>query len=440
LSATKSITADIINIKTLTIGSPQYITAATGVINSSVSVTRLSPGLNLTQAVTIANGTADGFVKVIEIIDSVATSISISGANLHSTISFTTDVGVGGQGAILVWDNDSEFWIVTALNNGAGGSSGGQVNSITAGSYIGVDSTDPVNPTVNLDLPDCDTTGKVLSSTTAGVLSWVAQGSGMATNDGTGTGNTTLQSLVITNVVASPTGLTINSNFGLNKPAFKVVNYNNDRVFMAIGGVANNLTTTSFNDDQIRMQYDNALWSTYGFGSLKTGTDYYYSIAGQTAPVVVKSNSSQSGTPFPVVNASTSATWNVVQWTTTETVGGNALNTSTSGGNLYINFENKNIKITWSSTVYNSQMSQTRLRLNNTTVATGNNVIEGASNATSVSTGSWVGTPANDDIFKLEHYTQQGDADGMGGSGYAGEDKTNAFIVIEDIGGRALNP
>jgi hypothetical protein len=208
---------------------------------------------------------------------------------------------------------------------------------------------------------------------------------------------------------------------------------------MAIGGVADNLTTTSFNDDQIRMRYDNALWSTYGFGSLKTGTGYYYSIAGQTAPVVVKSNSSQSGTPFPVVNASTSATWNVVQWTTTETVGGNALNTSTSGGDLYTNFENKNIKITWSSTVFNSQLSQTRLRQNSTTVSTGN-VIENSNNHTFVSTGVWVGTPAYGDIFKLEHYTQQGDPDGMGGVGYAGEDKTNAFIIIEDIGGRALNP
>ena len=177
LSATKSISADILNIKTLTIGSPQYITASTGVINSSVTVTKLSPGLNLTQAVTIANGTVDGFVKVIEIIDSVATSIVITGANLHSTISFTTNVGVGGQGAVLIWDNDSEFWIVSALNNGAsGGGGGGQVNSITAGSYIGVDATDPVNPTVNLALPTCDTDGKVLSSLTDGTLSWITAG------------------------------------------------------------------------------------------------------------------------------------------------------------------------------------------------------------------------------------------------------------------------
>jgi hypothetical protein len=173
LSATKSLSSDIINIKTLTIGSPQYITAATGVINATVSVTKCAPGLFASQALTIANGTVDGFVKVIEIINTKP--IAITGANLHSSLAFTTE----GQGAILVWDNDSEFWIVSALNNGAGGGGGGgQVNSVVAGTYIGVDSTDPVNPVVNLALPACDTDGKVLSSLTDGTLSWITAGGG----------------------------------------------------------------------------------------------------------------------------------------------------------------------------------------------------------------------------------------------------------------------
>lgn len=118
LSATKSLSADTVNLKTLTIGSPQYITTSTGVINATVSITKCAPGLFASQSLTIANGTVDGFVKVIEIIDSKP--ISITGANLNTSLSFTT----AGQGAVLIWDNDSEFWIASALNNGASGGGG----------------------------------------------------------------------------------------------------------------------------------------------------------------------------------------------------------------------------------------------------------------------------------------------------------------------------
>jgi hypothetical protein len=171
LSATKSITADIINIKTLNIGSPQYITASTGVINATASITKCAPGLFASQALTIANGTVDGFVKVIEIINTKP--IAITGANLNTALAFTT----AGQGAVLVWDDDSGFWIVCGLNGPVSGG-GGQVNSVVAGTYIGVDSATPSAPVVSLALPACDTDGKVLSSLTDGTLSWITAGGG----------------------------------------------------------------------------------------------------------------------------------------------------------------------------------------------------------------------------------------------------------------------
>ena len=310
LSATKSITADILNIKTLTIGSPQYITTSTGVINASVTITKCAPGLFASQALTIANGTVDGFVKVIEIINTKP--IAITGANLHSSLSFTTE----GQGAILVWDNDSEFWIVTALNNGAGGGGGGgQVNSITAGSYIGVDSTDPVNPTVNLALPTCDTDGKVLSSLTDGTLSWITAGGGGS-----------LPTPVLFNIFIGP---------------------------------------------------------GYGDGNASSSS---------TANNLVFFNS----TTLPNSNGA------VVQ-------GGYSSNIviGTTG----------NYRITWSSTVYDSHESICQLQLTNQAIyVNGISTVDvGGGNHYATSSGVYLTALTSGDLIKLQHYTLNGNANGLGG-------------------------
>jgi hypothetical protein len=335
------------------------------VINSTVSVTKLSPGLFASQALTIANGTVDGFVKVIEIINTKP--IAITGANLHSSLSFTTE----GQGAILVWDNDSEFWIVTALNNGAGGGGGatgptgatgpagptgatgpagpigatgptgytgytgptgptgagstgptgpagsnGLVTSITAGTYIGVDSATPSAPTVNLALPSCDTDGKVLSSTTTGTLSWITAGGGGS-----------LPTPVLFNIFIGP-------GYGNGNPTDP--------------STANNLVFSNSNSTSLPNS---------------NGANV------------------QGGYSSNIVIATTG-----------------------------------NYRITWSSTVYNSTQSICQFQLNNQAIYfNGNQTVDTGVNQYATSSGVCLTALTSGDTIKLQHYTVNGDTNGLGG-------------------------
>ena len=432
LSATKSITADIINIKTLNIGSPQYITASTGVINATASITKLSPTLNTSQAVTIANGTVDGFVKFIEIIDSNATSITITGANLHSTISFTNSVGAGGQGAILVWDNDSEFWIVTALNNGATGGGGG-VSSITAGSYIDVSNNIPSAPVVSLALPTCDTTGKVLSSTTAGVLSWVAQGGGgsfMAINNGAGTGATTLQGLVIT-----PDAFT--------RPVLKLLSTGGDTVLETGGSPVGNMLQLM--NGKVEFNFERPIYSRDGY-AVSNQYGQAFGIAGTLAPITLQNCSNENNSPFPVATASSFGTWNIINWNyqPTPTLANYIEVNRTNNGNtlafaIYSPFP-VGIKISWSSSVYGAGKSKTRLHniTSSEYVSSGTTTQDANNNTLQNSTGIWYGLVSNGTNIEIEHFTETGNSSGMGGSSYisSSEPNVNAYLTIEVVGGQ----
>jgi hypothetical protein len=96
------------------------------------------------------------------------------------------------------------------------------------------------------------------------------------------------------------------------------------------------------------------------------------------------------------------------------------------------------VKITWTSTVYDAGVNQTRLYFvyslgwvqGTTVVATSN------SQTTSTSTGVWIGSVPYGTDIKIQHYTTDGRQYGMGGNDYiAGSDgNINASLTIEDPG------
>jgi hypothetical protein len=336
----------------------------------------------------------------------------------------------GNQNMGFVIDNNvmklrfSDGTLQTTASTGGGGG----VTSITEGTYINVDSTIPSSPVVSLNVPLPDVDGKVLSSSNAGYLSWIAPSQSGFINP------------AVENLNMNTYDITGINNLGITGQFADFNRLLTCTDYLGIDTMTVDRQAVRIMNNQFVMIPDLPLISKNGYSKRDDNfTGDTYTICGNYSPVIIKSLSSQLGTPYPVARNSI-AGWNTVIWNDQST-NNHQINTEIINSGTQIRITNTNfLKITWSSTVFHGDNNQTRLVIDNT-----NENIYGTTNnngtiINTTSTGMWIGKIASGETITLQHYTSRVTTYGMGGNDYIPDIfnliyNVNANIVIEDAGG-----
>jgi len=426
LSATKSITADIININNVNMKASQNIGASgveIDVVNTLTRIIQTNSAIPFTCELGSAN--TNGFIKIIQKINSNPTG----GANATITSGYfnlldgASSIVLAGVGACvsLIWDTTTEQWRILSINSSV----------LPQGFSVSGDIT--INTGYKLDIPrvlvagSAGTAGQVLTSGGAGASSWTTVsggGGGIPVNNGAGTGATTLESLAITAVGTTNTTLTATTSAGTT--------------MIQTGGNGYTVDELHFINSQAKLKVDKPLLVKNGYGVMDVNTNFS-TIGLQLSSITYQARANRFNSTYPTTPDSLVQTWNDRIWNASLTPVGNPIPSSTGNGGQYISINKAgNYKITWSSTVYSVNESATRLQL----LLSGDNYYGTTTSdngflITQASTGCVIIPISQGDGLILQHYTTTGTQGGLGtGTFYPGDNTIiNAWITVEDVGG-----